>query len=312
MLDKEDLIEIYKRMLTVRYFEEKIEYLRNIGEIKSALIFQYGQEAVGIGACYALQKYDYVTSTHRGRAHQIGKGADLKKMMSEIAGRRTGYCKGRAGHHLIAAKEVNLLGGTGVVGGMLPIAVGYGLAFQVKGTSQVVLSFFGDGASNEGVFHESLNLASIWRLPCIFLCENNKYALSVSTNESLNIENIADRAKSYGIIGEIVDGNNPIEVFEKVSSAVVRARKGSGPTLIEAKTYCWAGFSTGDIGGYRTEKEINHYKKHDPILKFEKYLIDSKLSTKTECEKIQEVVLYEIDEAAKFTLDSPYPDSKDL
>ena len=299
-------------MLLVRLFEEKIEHLRNIGEIKSPLILEFGQEAVGIGACYALKKDDYITSTHRGRAHQIGKGADIKKMMAEIAGKKTGYCRGRAGHMLMAAKEVNVLGGTGIVGGMLPISVGYGLAFQVKGTSQVALSFFGDGASNEGTFHESLNLASIWKLPCIYLCENNGYALSAPDDEILSVKDIVDRAKSYGIPGIIVDGDDPIKVYEVVLNAVKRARKGEGPTLIEAKTYCWAGFSSGDIGGYRSKEEVEFHKKNDPISKYEKYLKEKKFITMQECEKMKEEIQNEIDQAANFAIKSPYPSSDDI
>jgi TPP-dependent pyruvate/acetoin dehydrogenase alpha subunit len=312
MLDNHQLVGMYRKMLEIRYTEEKLVEMRNEGYIKGSLHLEIGQEAVAVGACWALKKEDYITSTHRGHGHYIAKGADIKKIIAEIAGKRTGYCKGRAGHMIIAAREVGLLGGTGIVGGMLPISVGYGLAFQVKGTSQVVASFFGDGASNQGTFHEALNMAAIWKLPCVYICENNGYALSTPATETVSVENIADRARGYGVPGIVVEGNDPLAVYEVVSEAVARARRGEGPSLIETKTYRICEFSSSDLGGYRSEEEVNRHKKADPILRFESVLQDMGIVDAEELKSIQLEVNEKIVEAAQFAIDSPYPTEDDL
>jgi len=315
MLKNEELVEMYRKMLEIRFCEEKLEELKTNGKIMGPTHLENGQEAIAVGATYALNKDDYVTSTHRGHGHYIAKGEDVKKIFAEIYGKKTGSCLGRAGHMIIANKKIGLLGGTGIVGGMLPIAVGYGLAFQVEESSQVVLSFFGDGASNEGAFHESLNMAAAWKLPCVFVCENNGYALSASAKEILSVENIADRARSYGIPGVIVDGNDPVAVYEAVIEAVEMAREKNGPSLIEAKTYRLSPFSnsdTGSYGGYRTVEEVEENKKKDPISNFEKKLLKMKIINQEDVIKIREEINRKIKDAVAFAENSPDPNPDDI
>jgi acetoin:2,6-dichlorophenolindophenol oxidoreductase subunit alpha len=236
-ISKEQLLEMYRRILRIRFFEEKVEALAAKGELAGAVHLSIGQEADIVGACMALRKDDYMVGTHRSHGHPIGKGADLKGLMAELMGKVTGVNKGKSGSMHLADFSVGSVGETSIVGSGLPTCVGAALGAKMQGTDRVCLGFFGDGASNEGTFHESLNLAAIWKLPAIFMCENNGFAVTTSARDHASVEDIADRAKGYGIPGVVVDGMDPLAVYEVVSEAVKRARAGQGPSLIEAKTY---------------------------------------------------------------------------
>jgi pyruvate dehydrogenase E1 component alpha subunit len=266
-----------------------------------------GQEAVGIGATAALRRDDVITSTHRGHAHYLGKGADPRRLMAEILGRATGYGKGKAGHMLICDFEVGLVGGTGIVGGHIPVATGQAMALKQLGTDRVVVSFFGDGASNEGSFHESLNIGSLWKLPVVYLCENNLYGLTVPTADHLSVRSVAQRASAYDVPGLEVDGNDVVAMYQATTEAVARARRGEGPTLIEARTYRYVGFSTGDQGGYQPAEELDRWRGRDPIPQFRQQLmglgwLDASQAAQVDVE--QQAV---VDDAVRFARESPFP-----
>ena len=301
------LEDLYYRMWLVRLFDEKVDEMFAKGMIHGTTHLCVGEEATAIGGCAVLQEKDKITSTHRGHGHSIGKGADVNRMMAELMGRETGYCKGKGGSMHIADLEKGNLGANGIVGGGIPIAVGAALTSKMMNSGYVTLCFFGDGAANEGSFHESLNLASIWDLPVVFLCENNQYGMSGSVKEMFHIENIADRAVAYGIPGYVIDGNNIIEVMKTVYDAVERARKGEGPTLIEAKTYRWKGHSKSDGRKYRTREEEETWKKRDPIAHFGRLLIESDHSTQEKLDQLKTEARQEIESAVEFALRSPMP-----
>jgi pyruvate dehydrogenase E1 component alpha subunit len=267
-----------------------------------------GQEATAVGACVPLTNEDKITSTHRGHGHSIAKGTDVKKMMAELLGKETGYCKGKGGSMHIADLDVGNLGANGIVAAGLPLGTGAALTSKMKNLGYVVLCFFGDGASNEGAFHESLNLASVWNLPVIFFCENNLYGMSGSIKEMTNIENIADRGTSYGIPSETINGNEILKVVEATERAVERARNGEGPTLIEAHTYRWEGHSRSDARKYRTREEEKEWKKQkDPIALFKEQLIEENVITEEEFIKLGKKVQAEMDEAVEFAENSKAP-----
>jgi len=308
---KEKLIEMYKKMLEIRYFEEKIYELYGQNLVPGTIHLYAGQEAVAVGVCANLRKEDYVVSTHRGHGHCIAKGADLKRVMAEILGRKTGYCKGKGGSMHIADFSVGILGATGVVGAGIPIAAGAGLSIKLRGTDQVVACFFGDGASNQGTFHEGINMAAIWRLPVLFVCENNLYAMGTRQSRVMLIENIANRASAYGIPGVTVDGNDVLAVYEVARQAVERAKKGEGPTLIECKTYRHKGHSRFDPATYRPKEEVEFWLKKDPIPRFRNKLLEMNILTEKEAKQLEDKVLEEIKEAVKFALESPYPEPEE-
>lgn len=262
-----ELREMYRRMVLVRRLEEELGRLHKEGRTRGPIHRCDGQEAVGIGATAALEPEDVVTSTHRGHAHYIGKGVRLGPLVAEILGRATGSCGGRAGHMLVADPSVGLLGGCGIVGGMLPVAVGQALAFQVRGEPRVVCAFLGDGAAQIGAAHEAMNLAGLWRLPVIFLVEHNGFGLTVPSAAQSSVPELAVRAAGYGMPGTTVDGNDVRAVFAAVAEAAARARRGEGPSLIEARTYRLEGFSTSDLGGYQDPAEIALWRARDPILR---------------------------------------------
>lgn len=268
-----ELREMYRRMVLVRRLEEELGRLHKEGRTRGPIHRCDGQEAVGIGATAALEPEDVVTSTHRGHAHYIGKGLPLGPLVAEILGRATGSCGGRAGHMLVADPAVGLLGGCGIVGGMLPVAVGQALAFQVRGEPRVVCAFLGDGAAQIGAAHEAMNLASLWRLPVIFLVEDNGFGLTVPTAAQSSVTELAVRAAGYGMPGVTVDGNDARAVFAAVAEAAARARRGEGPSLIEARTYRLEGFSTSDLGGYQDPAEIALWRTRDPILRLRAELL---------------------------------------
>ncbi len=306
-LPKEKHVEMLRKMLEIRFFEEKVFELYAQNLVPGTIHLYAGEEAVAVGVCSNLRKDDYITSTHRGHGHCIAKGTDLKQTMAEILGKKTGYCKGKGGSMHIADFSIGMLGATAVVGAGIPIAVGAGLSAKLKRTDQVVACFFGEGASNQGTFHEGINMASIWKLPVIFVCENNLYAMGTRQSIVMNIENIADRAVAYGIPGVVVDGNDVLAVYEATQTAVERARKGGGPTLIECKTYRHKGHSRVDPARYKPKEEVVEWLAKDPIRRFKEKLIHAKALTEAEIHHIEREVSAKIEEAVKFAVESPFP-----
>lgn len=306
-IKKETLLEMYKRMNEARSFEEKVSYFFARGMVHGTTHLSVGEEASGVASCMALNSDDLITSTHRGHSQVIGKGIDLNKMMAELLGKYTGYCKGKGGSMHIADVEAGNLGANGVVGGGHGIAIGAALTQQMKNTGKIVLCFFGDGASNEGSFHEALNLASVWKLPVIFYCENNLYGMSVPIGKSMNIKDIAVRADSYGIPGYIVDGNDAVAVYNTVKEASEYVRSGKGPVLIESKTYRWLGHSKSDAQIYRSKEEVEEWKNKCPIKRFRKYMLENKLATEEELDTIEKNARQSIEEAVEFANNSPNP-----
>lgn len=298
--------EMYIKMLHTRLFEEKVAYFFSMGMVHGTTHLYVGEEASAVGACSALETEDLITSTHRGHGQCIGKGIDLNKMMAELLGKVTGYCKGKGGSMHIADLERGNLGANGVVGGGHCISVGAALTLKMKKKDHVVLCFFGDGAANEGSFHEAINLASVWKLPVIFFCENNLYGMSVPTSKSMNIKNVAERAAAYGIKGQIIDGNNVVEVYETVKKAKDYVKK-HGPILIESKTYRWLGHSKSDANVYRTKEEISAWKEKDPIKWHRNYLEENGIFTAKELDAMEKQAKDEIEKAVEFAESSPYP-----
>lgn len=312
-LTKENLLDLYHQMWLIRYFDEKVDEFFARGMIHGTTHLAVGQEASAAGACFVLEQRDKITSTHRGHGHCIAKGADVNRMMAELFAKETGYCKGKGGSMHIADVDQGNLGANGIVGGGIPIAVGAALTSKMKDLGFVVLCFFGDGASNEGSFHEAINLASIWQLPVIFFCENNQYGMSGPVKEMVNIEHIAERAAAYGIPGKVIDGNNLFEVIEVTKEAVERARNGEGPTLIEAKTYRWKGHSKSDAKKYRTkEEEMDWRLNRDPIKRCAEVLIGQGIATEEELNQLQAKAKQEIEDSVVFAEESPEPSIETL
>jgi pyruvate dehydrogenase E1 component alpha subunit len=306
-LRKEQLSQMYRKMLEIRLFEEKVFDLYGQNLVPGTIHLYAGEEAVAVGVCSNLSKDDYITSTHRGHGHCIAKGADLKRTMAEILGKKTGYCKGKGGSMHIADFSVGMLGATAVVGAGLPIAVGAALSAKLRKTSQVVACFFGEGASNQGTFHESINIASVWSLPVVFVCENNLYAMGTRQSRIMNIQNVADRAAAYGIPGTIVDGNDVLAVYEAARKAFERARTGLGPTLIECKTYRHKGHSRVDPAKYRPREEVEQWLAKDPVKLLKQTIVEDEILTIAEIDNIEKEVAEEVADAVKFALMSPYP-----
>ncbi|TWT06432.1 thiamine pyrophosphate-dependent dehydrogenase E1 component subunit alpha [Planococcus sp. CPCC 101016] len=302
-----ELRELYKQMWLIRFFEEKVDEFFAKGMIHGTTHLSVGQEASAVGAIAVLEDKDKITSTHRGHGHCIAKGATVNGMMAELFGRTTGYCKGKGGSMHIADVDKGNLGANGIVGGGFAIAAGAALTSQMKKEGYVVLCFFGDGASNEGSFHEALNLASIWKLPVIFICENNQYGMSGPVKEMINIEDIADRAASYGIPGKVVDGNDVFDTMNGVSEAVERARNGEGPSIIEAKTYRSKGHSKSDAKKYRTREEEKEWLLRDPIKLMAEVMIEEGIFTQQEADQIKADAKKEVEESVEFAKNSPEP-----
>jgi pyruvate dehydrogenase E1 component alpha subunit len=311
--DEELLCRFYRTMVTIRFFEQTVEKHFLAGEIPGFVHLYIGEEAIATGVCANLTKDDYIASTHRGHGHSIAKGADVSRMMAEIFGRKTGYCKGKGGSMHIADFSVGMLGANGVVGGSLPLATGAALAAKMLGQKRVAVAFFGDGASNRGTFHESANLASVWKLPVIFLCENNQYASTTPYRSSTSVEDIADRARGYGMPGVIVDGNDVFAVYEAAKAAVERARDGGGPSLVEAKTYRIKGHFVGDPELYRSKEEVQEiFAKTDPISRFERQVSSEGSLSREKLDAIKLEVQELIDKALAFAKESPEPDPSEL
>jgi acetoin:2,6-dichlorophenolindophenol oxidoreductase subunit alpha len=307
-IGKEKLQDMLYQMILIRTFEEAVERLFMQGKIHGTMHLCIGQEATAVGAITTLTNEDKITSTHRGHGHCIAKGTDVPKMMAELLGKVTGHCKGKGGSMHIADLDKGNLGANGIVAGGLPIACGAALTSVKKNLGYVVMSFFGDGATNEGSFHEALNIASIWKLPVIFFCENNQYGMSGNIKQMTNIENLADRAVAYGIPGEVVDGTDVLEVYGVTKKAVERAKRGEGPTLIEAKTYRWRGHSKSDARKYRTrEEEQDWIQNKDGIQKFKEKLLNAHVLTEAEIEELEAQVKKEVEEAVAFAENSPEP-----
>lgn len=314
-ITKGKAIELYSVMVKIRMFEERVQDLYARGMIPGLAHLYIGEEAVAAGVCGALQREDYITSTHRGHGHVIAKGADIRYMMAELFGKTTGYCKGKGGSMHIADMTMGILGANGIAGGGLPIAVGAAFSAKYRGSGQIVACFFGDGSSNNGTFHESLNFASLHKLPVIFVCENNLYGISVSQRMHQPIQDIAIRATSYDMPGVVVDGNDAIAVYEASMKAAKRARAGEGPTLIECKTYRWRGHHEGDpnLGArYRDKDEIEQWKKRCPIKRLEGRLLEERWLSRRKMEEIQKEIVRELDEAVSFAQQSAYPAPEDI
>lgn len=301
-----------RRMHLIRKFEEAAEQSYIRGLIHGTMHLSIGQEASAVGAAAPLRAEDYILSTHRGHGHCIAKGADPKLMFAEFFGKDTGYCRGRGGSMHIADLAGGNLGANGIVGGGLPIAVGVGLSAKMRRSGQVCMVFFGDGASNEGAFHEALNLAAIWRLPVVFVCENNQYGMSMSVARSMPIANVADRAAAYAMPGVVVDGNDLFAVIAAAHEACARARRGEGPSLLECKTYRWRGHSKSDRNLYRSKEEIETWRGLDPIRRLCDALVEDRLLTVAETDMIEAEAAAEIDAAVEFARQSPDPDPADL
>jgi pyruvate dehydrogenase E1 component alpha subunit len=304
------LLDLYAQMLRIRHFEEQAIALFERGLIRGNVHPCIGQEAVSVGVCAELRRDDYMTSTHRGHGNCLAKGADPGRMMAELLGRKTGYCKGKGGSMHIADFDGGNLGANGIVGGGFPIATGAGIGIQNRGTDQVVACFFGDGAANQGTFHESLNLAALWKLPVLYVCENNQYALSTPLRESVALPELSARAQGYGIPGVRVDGNDLAAVRAAAGEAVRRARAGEGPTLLDCVTYRFFGHFTGDRGHgitYRSREEMEAWRARCPIARFREHLLAGGLATPDEVQQAEARAEAAIAAAVQFGLDSPWP-----
>ena len=307
-ISKERFRELYRKLMTIRRFEEKVDEFFRQGKITGAVHTSVGQEAVAVGVAEALNKDDLVIATHRGHGHCIMRGADLKAMMAELFGRATGLCKGKGGSMHIVDVKKGMLGAMGIVGAGMPIAAGVGLAVKMQKTGQVCVCFFGDNASNGGPFHEAHNVSSLWKLPVVFVCENNLYGISVSVKKSTSVGDIAVRAQGYNMPGVVVDGMDVLSVYGAAKEAVGRARRGEGPSLLECKTYRFLGHSRGDppYGPYRTKEEVDSWKKRDPRL----LLIQQGGLSPEEVGGIDKEVAEAIEEAVRYADASPQPDIK--
>ena len=311
-LTPERLRAALRQMECIRAFEEMAEQLYMRGLIHGTMHLSIGQEATAVGIIAALEPSDLILSTHRGHGHCIAKGADLGRMMAEFMGKETGYCRGRGGSMHIADVAGGNLGANGIVAGGIPIAAGVGLSLKLQARREVCVTFFGDGAANEGAFHEALNIAAIWNLPVIFVCENNGYAMSMPVRDAVPNGDIAARGAAYDVPGLAVDGNDLHAVFEAAGVAVQRAREGRGPTLIEAKTYRWRGHSKSDRNLYRTQDEIVQWKQRDPIVRLREWLLAEELLDAAGAAAISQSVADEIAAAVVFAEQSPEPDVAQL
>jgi len=311
-ISKEILLGMYRKMLTIRRFEERAAELYAAGRMPGFVHLYVGEEAVATGVCASLSDKDFITSTHRGHGHVIAKGGKTDLMMAELYGKVTGYCKGKGGSMHIADVDLGILGANGIVGAGQPISVGAAFACKYKKTDAVAVCFFGDGASNRGTFHEAMNMASSFKLPVVFVCENNMYGISNYQKHHMNISDIADRAGAYGVPGVSVDGNDVIAVYEVASEAVARARRGDGPSIVECKTWRHRGHFEGDPAKYKDPEEQKAWLAKDPIPRIEAKLIELGMATQAEIDAMRAKVSEEIEAAVKFAEDSPEPGDDEL
>ncbi len=307
-IEKDTLLKIYSNMVRLRLFDDKVNLLVESG-IRITQHSTRGQEATQIAATAALKADDYVMPYHRGWGWAIGKGMEPRILLAELMGKKNGCCAGKGGVH-IADWKLRIMGRPGVQAAHVPIAAGVGLSIKLRKAKDVVLCFFGDGASNEGNIHEGMNLAAVWKAPVVFICENNLYALFTPNSETTSVQDIADRAQGYGIAGAVIDGNDAIAVYEAVREAVDRARSGQGPTFLETKTYRIHGHTAMDrfhLGGYRPKEEVEAWEKKDPLRRLREGLLEAGIATGPQLEAIEQKAREEIDEAEKFAKESPYP-----
>ncbi|MBN2031964.1 MAG: thiamine pyrophosphate-dependent dehydrogenase E1 component subunit alpha [Deltaproteobacteria bacterium] len=302
---KQEKIDLYRLMVRIRAFEEQSFISFNQGLTYGVLHLYIGEEAIAAGCMYDLRKEDYITSTHRGHGHLIAKGADMGRMFAELLGKETGYCRGRGGSMHIADMTIGILGANGIVGAGVPISVGAAFALRYKGLDHVVLCFFGDATINTGAFHEAVNLASTWKLPVVFVCENNLYGISVSIKNACALRSLADRSAGYAIPGVCVDGNDVLAVRKACIEATARARKGEGPTLLECQTYRWGGHFTADDGKYRPDEEVRHWKEErDPIGNLARDMLGSGEIDQQEIDVIHREVKEEVEKAFRYAQES--------
>ena len=314
--DKDLLMLMLRRMLLIRRFDETAKELVQSAELVGAAHVYIGEEAVAVGACTALRDDDYITGNHRSHGHPIAKGGDVRGAMAELLGKSTGFCKGKGGSMHLADFSIGILGESGIVASALPVAVGAALGSKMKKNDRVVVAFFGDGASNQGACHEAMNLAAIWKLPVIFLCENNQYAVTTSYKDVVAVENISDRAAAYNMPGVLVDGQDAVAMHEATKEAVARGRAGQGPTLIEGLTYRFGDHSEGLSRivrePFRTDEEVEYWLKRDPIDIHKKLLLEQDIATQEEIDKVDADVIAAIEDALVFARESPYPEPEDL
>ena len=313
-IPKERALEAYKTMQKIRNFEKQASRSFSESVVQGFIHLYTGEEAVATGVCMNLEKTDYITSTHRGHGHIIAKGADLNRMMAELCGRETGYCHGKGGSMHITDTEIGVLGANGIVGGGFTLACGAGITAQMKQNGAVCVCFFGDGSTGTGTFHEAMNLASVWKLPVVFVCENNGYGISTAcrrdssyTNPSMNCKTVADRALAYGMKAMVVDGNNVNEVYDRAKEAIAYAREGNGPVFLECNTYRWDTHFVGDTDNYRLPDELAVWKEKCPIKLHETYLKFMKLADDDQLKAIAKEARNEVKAALKFAEESPFP-----
>jgi pyruvate dehydrogenase E1 component alpha subunit len=306
-----DRIQFLRLALSIRLFEESIKKQLQAGLIPGSVHLSIGHEGAIVGACGALAEHDYIIGTHRSHGHPIAKGSDLGRLMAELMGRVDGVCKGKGGSMHLTDHSVGVMGESGIVGGGLPLAAGAGLSAKVLGNGRVCLCFFGDGASSEGTFHESLNMAAIWKLPVVYFCENNLYGATTPARSVLSVEDIADRAQGYGIPGEVVDGQDAELVHEAVARAVVRARRGEGPSLIEAKTYRYGEHAEGLMipVSYRDESEVERWKERDPVEILRSRFVAEGILSEADYEALEAELQQGVDQAVEFAKQSPLPEA---
>ena len=312
-IPKDKLIQMYERMVTIRQFEENVARLLREGKLPGLAHLYAGEEAVAVGACSAVEDDDFISSTHRGHGHLIAKGGDPKRMYAELYGRLDGYCRGKGGSMHIADLDLGILGANGIVGAGPPIALGAAFAARYRGNNRVCLCFFGDGATNQGAFHEAVNMAALLKLPVVFICENNLYGEFTRQDRHQTVEDVAERAKAYSIPSAIVDGMDVTTVHEAVSEAVERARRGEGPTLVECKTYRYFDHQgVGDGAADRPAQEMEEWRARDPIVRLRRELIEAEALTEAQAADIEGQVTKRIEEAIAFAEASPVPPPEEL
>lgn len=310
-MTRPEFIQYYRQMLTIRYCEEQIGLLFARNLTMGTAHLSIGQEACAVGVLAAARPDDYVVSTHRGHGHLLAKGASPARLLAEICGRVTGFCRGKGGSQHIAVGEINFLGTNGITGGGIPIATGAALSVKIRGTDQVVICFFGDGAANQGTFHESLNMAAVWKLPVVYVCENNGYAMYTRSTDVTSVPDIAVRAAAYGIPGVTADGMDLLAVRDTAAEAIGRARRGLGPTLLELKTYRLCGHSKSDPGKYRPKEEIAEWAARDPVVVWRRKLLAEGVP-EAELARIENEIRAEVEAATEFALRSPYAEDEAL
>jgi TPP-dependent pyruvate/acetoin dehydrogenase alpha subunit len=311
-LSRKTLIDLYTTMLAIRRFEERVAEEVHAGKVPGFVHSYIGEEAIATGVCIHLTKQDRIVSHHRGHGHCIAKGADMRRMMAEIYGKKTGYCKGKGGSMHIADFSIGMLGADGIVGAGLPIATGAALAAKLEGKGNVAAVFFGDGACNEGEFHEALNLASIWKLPLLFVCENNQYGVNTSADYALGAKDITRMPEAYHISNKVVDGNDVELVYQAAGEAVAQLRKGAGPYFLECRTYRWhKHFLSQTLEDLRPREEVESWKKKCPVGAFQRKLMAGKILSPAEAESINNKIMAQVEDAHTFALESPFPQPQD-